>query len=75
LACEVGKGRLKEWRRRESNILVRYVTRAGDRLEMRNKLYSTVIELLAPAGGGDRRWDADAKISGPAPKLLILNGR
>jgi len=28
------------------DILVRYVTRAGDRFEMRNKLYSTVIELL-----------------------------
>jgi hypothetical protein len=25
---------------------VRYVTRAGDRFEMRNKLYGTVIELL-----------------------------
>jgi small-conductance mechanosensitive channel len=28
------------------DILVRYVTRAGDRFEMRNKLYQTVIELL-----------------------------
>jgi small-conductance mechanosensitive channel len=28
------------------DILVRYVTRAGDRFDMRNKLYSTVIELL-----------------------------
>lgn len=28
------------------DILVRYVTRAGDRFEMRNRLYSTVIELL-----------------------------
>ena len=28
------------------DILVRYVTRAGDRFEMRNKLYGTVIELL-----------------------------
>jgi small-conductance mechanosensitive channel len=28
------------------DILVRYVTRAGDRFEMRNKLYQTVIDLL-----------------------------
>jgi small-conductance mechanosensitive channel len=28
------------------DVLVRYVTRAGDRFEMRNKLYGTVIELL-----------------------------
>ena len=28
------------------DILVRYVTRAGERFEMRNKLYGTVIELL-----------------------------
>ena len=28
------------------DILVRYVTRAGDRFEMRNKLYQTVIQLL-----------------------------
>jgi small-conductance mechanosensitive channel len=28
------------------DILVRYVTRAGERFEMRNKLYHTVIELL-----------------------------
>lgn len=28
------------------DILVRYVTRAADRFEMRNKLYQTVIELL-----------------------------
>ena len=40
------------------DILVRYVTRAGERFEMRNKLYHTVIELLndpeaaAPAGAG-----------------------
>jgi small-conductance mechanosensitive channel len=33
------------------DILVRYVTRAKDRFEMRNKLYQTVIELLhKPAG-------------------------
>jgi hypothetical protein len=28
------------------DILVRYVTRAGDRFDMRNKLYQTVITLL-----------------------------
>jgi hypothetical protein len=28
------------------DILVRYVTRAKDRFEMRNKLYQTVIEML-----------------------------
>ena len=28
------------------DIIVRYVTRAGDRFELRNKLYQTVIELL-----------------------------
>jgi small-conductance mechanosensitive channel len=28
------------------DILVRYVTRAGDRFEMRNRLYQTVIDLL-----------------------------
>jgi small-conductance mechanosensitive channel len=33
------------------DILVRYVTRAGDRFETRNKLYEAVIELLhAPVG-------------------------
>ncbi|MDP9051838.1 MAG: mechanosensitive ion channel [Acidobacteriota bacterium] len=31
------------------DILVRYVTRAGDRFEMRNKLYQTVIELMRAA--------------------------
>jgi hypothetical protein len=34
------------------DILVRYVTRAGDRFEMRNKLYQTVIELLHKPEGG-----------------------
>ena len=28
------------------DIIVRYVTRAGDRFEMRNRLYGAVIELL-----------------------------
>jgi hypothetical protein len=28
------------------DILVRYVTRAGDRFEMRNRLYQSVITLL-----------------------------
>jgi hypothetical protein len=28
------------------DILVRYVTRAQDRFEMRNKLYKAVIELM-----------------------------
>jgi hypothetical protein len=28
------------------DVLVRYVTRAGDRFEMRNKLYESVIGLL-----------------------------
>jgi hypothetical protein len=28
------------------DILVRYVTRAGDRFEMRNRLYQSVINLL-----------------------------
>jgi len=32
------------------DVLVRYVTRAGDRFEMRNKLYSAVIGVLHPAG-------------------------
>jgi small-conductance mechanosensitive channel len=36
------------------DILVRYVTRAGDRFEMRNRLYQTVIGLLHQPG-------ADAK--------------
>jgi small-conductance mechanosensitive channel len=36
------------------DIIVRYVTRAGDRFEMRNKLYQTVIKLLhePPVNGG-----------------------
>jgi small-conductance mechanosensitive channel len=29
-----------------TDIIVRYVTRAGDRFEMRNKLYGAMIELL-----------------------------
>ncbi|MDP9039240.1 MAG: mechanosensitive ion channel [Acidobacteriota bacterium] len=37
------------------DVLVRYITRAGDRFEIRNKLYSTMIELLhKPAGGPER---------------------
>jgi hypothetical protein len=32
---------------------VRYVTRAGDRFEMRNKLYQTVIELLHKREGAE----------------------
>jgi hypothetical protein len=35
------------------DILVRYVTRAGDRFEMRNKLYQTVIELLHKREGAE----------------------
>jgi small-conductance mechanosensitive channel len=35
------------------DILVRYVTRAGDRFEMRNKLYQTVIELLHKPEGAE----------------------
>jgi small-conductance mechanosensitive channel len=34
------------------DILVRYVTRAADRFEMRNKLYQTVIELLHKPDAG-----------------------
>ena len=46
------------------DILVRYVTRAKDRFEMRNKLYQTVIELLhKPAGTAA---DADAAAAGAA---------
>ena len=33
------------------DILVRYVTRAGERFEMRNKLYGTVLELLRNSEG------------------------
>ena len=33
-------------------MLVRYVTRAGDRFEMRNKLYGTVIGLLRKPEAG-----------------------
>jgi small-conductance mechanosensitive channel len=33
------------------DILVRYVTRAQDRFEMRNKLYKAVIELLQNPSG------------------------
>jgi small-conductance mechanosensitive channel len=43
------------------DILVRYVTRAGDRFEMRNKLYSTVIELL-------HKPDAAHAVDGAAQK-------
>jgi small-conductance mechanosensitive channel len=32
------------------DLIVRYVTRAGDRFEMRNKLYQTVIQLLNAPG-------------------------
>jgi small-conductance mechanosensitive channel len=35
------------------DIIVRYVTRAGDRFEMRNKLYQTVIKLLHEPANGD----------------------
>jgi hypothetical protein len=28
------------------DIVVRYVTRAGDRFDMRNRLYQSVIDLL-----------------------------
>jgi small-conductance mechanosensitive channel len=44
------------------DILVRYVTRAKDRFEMRNKLYQAVIDLLhKPAGA-----TADATVAGAA---------
>jgi len=33
------------------DVLVRYVTRASDRFEMRNKLYGAVIGVLHPASG------------------------
>jgi hypothetical protein len=38
------------------DILVRYVTRAGERFEMRNKLYGTVLELLRnPEGVAEKQ--------------------
>ena len=33
------------------DIIVRYVTRAGDRFEMRNRLYQLVIDLLHKTDG------------------------
>lgn len=41
------------------DILVRYVTRAGDRFEMRNKLYQSVIDILQPPIGADKVAGAD----------------
>jgi len=41
------------------DILVRYVTRAGDRFEMRNRLYQSAINLLHKAG------EKDALSAGP----------
>jgi small-conductance mechanosensitive channel len=40
------------------DIVVRYVTRAGDRFDMRNRLYQSVIDLL---------HNTDAKTAHPAP--------
>jgi small-conductance mechanosensitive channel len=41
------------------DVLVRYVTRAGDRFEMRNKLYGTVIGLLRkPETGAVKEGEA-----------------
>jgi hypothetical protein len=37
------------------DVLVRYVTRAADRFEMRNKLYGAVIGVLHPADGLEKR--------------------
>ena len=34
------------------DIIVRYVTRAGDRFELRNRLYEAVIEVLRDSGTG-----------------------
>jgi len=36
------------------DVLVRYVTRAGDRFEMRNKLYATVVGLLRQPEEGSK---------------------
>ena len=36
------------------DVLVRYVTRAGDRFEMRNKLYATVVGLLRQPEAGNK---------------------
>src|SRR6185437_9958236 len=37
------------------DVLVRYVTRAADRFEMRNKLYGAVIGVLHPVDGSEKR--------------------
>jgi small-conductance mechanosensitive channel len=44
------------------DILVRYVTRAKDRFEMRNKLYQAVIELLHKPAGAAAAGAADAEV-------------
>jgi small-conductance mechanosensitive channel len=36
------------------DVLVRYVTRAGDRFEVRNKLYGAVIGVLHPVGAAEK---------------------
>jgi hypothetical protein len=33
------------------DIVVRYITRAGDRFDMRNRLYQSVIDLLQKRAG------------------------
>ena len=44
-------------------VLVRYVTRASERFEVRNRLYQKLIELLRdPGQGGDADAAANAKI-------------
>jgi small-conductance mechanosensitive channel len=57
------------------DILVRYVTRAGDRFEMRNRLYQSVIDLLhkSDAAAAPPKQESLGKIDGvdtPAGRKL-----
>jgi small-conductance mechanosensitive channel len=50
------------------DILVRYVTRAGDRFETRNRLYQSVIDLLHKPNATEPRGDEAASALQPTTK-------
>ena len=44
------------------DIVVRYVTRAGERFDMRNRVYQSVIDLLRKQGASSREQERESDL-------------
>jgi small-conductance mechanosensitive channel len=57
------------------DIIVRYVTRAGDRFDMRNHLYQAVIDLLhKPDAGGSKESKSASDPAPDQPPAVLVHG-